>query len=70
MCQLIALLWLEHLLGTGTGDEGGGRGRRPGAPPSNEDLRGFFAHQIKTDVSEVKTDRLTDFYLNTVELPL
>lgn len=55
MCQLIALLWLEHLQGAGTGDEGGGRGRSPGSPPSNEDLRAFFVHQIKTDVSEVKT---------------
>lgn len=53
MCQLIASLWLEHLAGRGTGDEGGGRRRRPGSPPSNEELRSFFAHQIKTDVSEV-----------------
>lgn len=57
VCQLVALLWLQHLAGRGSGDEGGGRRRRvAGAPPSNEELREFFVHQIKTDVSTVYGD--------------
>ncbi|CAN0225983.1 unnamed protein product, partial [Hapterophycus canaliculatus] len=58
ICQLIALLWLQHLAGRDTGDEGEGRGRPSavGAPPTNEELRGFFMHQIKTDVSTVYGD--------------
>lgn len=53
----MALLWLQHLAGRGTGDEGGGRRQRvAGAPPSNEELRQFFVHQIKTDVSTVYGD--------------
>lgn len=56
ICQLIALLWLQHLAGRGSGDEEGGKGQVHGSPPSNEDLRGFFAYQIKTDVSTVYGD--------------
>ncbi len=59
----MALLWLHHLAGGSTADEGAGRGgerggRRShsGSPPSNEELREFFAHQIKTDVSPVYGD--------------
>lgn len=58
----MALLWLHHLAGRSTADEGAGReergGRRSdnGSPPSNDQLREFFAHQIKTDVSTVYGD--------------
>lgn len=54
VCQLIALLWLEHLAGGGVGGESTRRDRNHGENiPTEEDLRGFFAHQIKTDISEV-----------------
>lgn len=57
VCQLVALLWLQHLADRGAGDEGGGRVHRVyGAPPSSEELREFFVHQIKTDVSPVYGD--------------
>lgn len=56
VCQLVALLWLQHLAGRRTGDEGGGRRRANGGPPSSEELREFFIHQIKTDVSTVYGD--------------
>lgn len=55
----MALLWLQHLAGRGTGDEGGETPtarRVAGGPPSSEQLREFFVHQIKTDVSTVYGD--------------
>ncbi|CAM9111070.1 unnamed protein product [Ascophyllum nodosum] len=72
MCQLIAWLWLERLAGKNAAmysyhdsadhynqynhHNHSGGGRQSGDPPSDEDLRGFFAHQIKTDVSPVYGD--------------
>lgn len=59
VCQLIALLWLQHLAGQHSADDGAGGGPRNGdSPPSAEDLRGFFAHQIKTDISVVRKDEM------------
>ncbi|CAM9725053.1 unnamed protein product, partial [Ectocarpus sp. 4 AP-2014] len=60
ICQLVSLLWLEHLGGRGTGDEEVRRSRQRnpgnGAPPSDEELRQYFVHQIKTDTSVVYGD--------------
>lgn len=55
-CQLIALLWLQHLGGQASGGDRAGRENIHGAPPTEEDLRGFFAYQIETDVSTVYGD--------------